>query len=39
MSGTTIIIVLVIVALLFNVKLGGLLLLGLLLWLLFGNNR
>lgn len=38
MRGDTIIIVLVLVALIFNVKLGGLLLFGLLLWLLFGER-
>ncbi len=39
MSGETIIFVLIIAALLFNVKLGGLLLFGLLLWVLFGDRR
>jgi hypothetical protein len=38
MSGSTIFWVVVIVALLFNVKLGGLLLLGLLLYLFFGKK-
>ncbi len=38
MSGTTIFWVIILVALLFNVKLGGLLLLGLLLYLFFGKR-
>ncbi len=38
MSGSTIFWVVVLVALLFNVKLGGLLLLGLLLYLFFGKK-
>lgn len=38
MSGSTIFWVVILVALLFNVKLGGLLLLGLLLYLFFGKK-
>lgn len=38
MSGTMIFWVVILVALLFNVKLGGLLLLGLLLYLFFGKK-
>lgn len=38
MDGLTIIIILVIIALLTNVKFGGLLLIGLILWLLFGKK-
>lgn len=39
MSGTTLIWVLIIIALLFKPSLAGLILLGLFLWLLFGNSR
>ncbi|MCB9466852.1 MAG: hypothetical protein H6677_01165 [Candidatus Obscuribacterales bacterium] len=38
MDGFTIIMILVIIALLTNVKFGGLLLIGLILWLLFGKK-
>jgi len=39
MDGFTLIMVLVIIALLFKPSLGGLILLGLFLWLLFGKSR
>lgn len=38
MDGFTIIIILVLIALLTDVKLGGLLLIGFILWLLFGKK-
>lgn len=38
MSGSTILIILVIIALFTNAKLGGLVLIGLILWLIFGKN-
>ncbi len=38
MDGGTIIIILILIALFTNVKLGGLLLIGLFLWLIFGKH-